>query len=128
VTEQPDKPLDFVETISFSDTWKEFGLSDEDLRGLQNAIMRSPRGFPVIPGTGGLRKIRFAPSAWHQGKRGSLRIGYVHFAEYELVFLVLAFAKTVRGDISTAQKKVIRAMIQNQERVLARNRMIGGEF
>ena len=126
MTEKVKRPLGFVENPSFSSSWEAFGLPDDDLRMIQNEIMRRPQGFPVIPGTGGLRKMRFAPSAGAKGKRGALRIGYVYFAEFELVLLVLAFHKSIRDDISPAEKKVIRAIIHGQKQVLIRKARKGG--
>src|SRR5271154_5401146 len=85
MTESPEGSPSFVETESFTESWGQLGLGDDDLRAVQNAILERPQGFPVIPGTGGLRKIRYSPLAWSKGKRGSLRICFVLFAEHNLV-------------------------------------------
>jgi len=52
----PDHLVTFIEADGFSDDWKKLGLSDEDLWVAQIMIGAHPKGSPVIPGTGGLRK------------------------------------------------------------------------
>ena len=48
----------FIEVPLFTKKWKELGLTDEDLRDLQNILLQNPKSGDVIQGTGGLRKIR----------------------------------------------------------------------
>jgi hypothetical protein len=52
-------------------------LRDEDLQALEIALMEDPEAGDVMRGTGGLRKIRFAPPSWSMGKSGALRVCYV---------------------------------------------------
>lgn len=68
-------------------------LTDEDLAALQIAIMCRPRAGDLISGTGGLRKLRFAPGGWKSGKSGALRVCYVFLEKYGMVLLCLAFSK-----------------------------------
>jgi len=46
-------------------------LSDDDYQQLQLELIRHPELGKIIPGSGGLRKIRWAPEG--RGKSGSLR-------------------------------------------------------
>jgi hypothetical protein len=65
---KPDDFLRFVETDDFVSQWATLGLDDEtDLWDLQISIMQNPEIGKIIPGTGGLRKVRF-------GRRGD-RVG-----------------------------------------------------
>lgn len=116
---QPEELLTFIEMRPFTASWRDLGLSDQDLMALQIMIMLRPRGFPVVPGSGGLRKLRFAPAAWSQGKRGAIRVCYVHFADYGVVLLVLAYGKSEKDNLSAAEKKAIRQLIQRQEVVFS---------
>lgn len=59
----------------FQNKWEHFRLDDDDLRALQIMIMMRPKGPPIVPGTGGLRKIRFSRRDTNRGKSGSYRIG-----------------------------------------------------
>ena len=61
----------FIEVPMFSKKWKELGLSDENLRELQNVLLKDPKSGDVIQGTGGLRKIRIPLD--NTGKRGGGR-------------------------------------------------------
>jgi hypothetical protein len=64
VTARTDEPLSdwkrFVEIPYFQSKWNSLGLDDDDLRALQIMLTASPERWPVIAGTGGLRKVRFA--------------------------------------------------------------------
>lgn len=63
----------FIEVPMFTKKWKELGLTDENLRELQNILLENPKAGNAIQGTGGLRKIRI-PLDQH-GKRGGDRKG-----------------------------------------------------
>lgn len=73
----------------------------------------------MIPGTGGLRKIRFAPVRWAKGKRGALRVCYVHFPDFSIVLLVVAYAKNEKLNLTPSDKKAIRELIAREEKILA---------
>lgn len=109
----PQVWLNFVQSKPFERSWKTIGLSDDDLRALEMLIMINPKGAPVVAGTGGLRKVRFAPAGWNQGKRGALRICYVYFSQIGLVYLVIAYCKNRRDDLTAGEKSAIRQLIQD---------------
>ena len=50
----------FIQTDEFVKQWALLGFNDDDLRRLELMIMRNPEVGPVMQGTGGLRKMRFA--------------------------------------------------------------------
>ena len=112
--------LDFVETRVFTREWKDLGLSDDDLFTLQITIMGDPKGSPPIAGTGGLRKLRFSPPRWRRGKRGALRVCYVYFEQYAIVLLVVVYAKGEKDSLSAREKRIIKRMIEEQEKELAK--------
>ncbi|HEY7117367.1 MAG TPA: hypothetical protein VH475_12315 [Tepidisphaeraceae bacterium] len=72
----------FIELPYFRAKWIHLGLTDDDLRALQLALTAAPDRWPVVSGTGGLRKVRFAKSKSNRGKSGSFRIRYVYFEEF----------------------------------------------
>jgi hypothetical protein len=109
----PEDLLHFVELNQFRDEWEKLGLDVEnDLWALQIAIMSKPDGPPVVPGTGGLRKIRFAPLEWHTGKRGAVRVCYVYLKEHWTVLLVMAYGKNEKLDLTPEEKKGIKEYIK----------------
>lgn len=48
----------FKEVPSFTAKWHALGLTDDDLRLLENILLKNPKTGDTISGTGGLRKIR----------------------------------------------------------------------
>ncbi len=117
--------LHFIESSDFTAAWGSLGLDDEDdLTTLQLAIMAGPNGPPVIQGTGGLRKIRFAPPRWQTGKSGALRICYVYFEEFGIVYLVVVYRKGEKDDLSPHERTAIRSYIQKIEAELRRRKQI----
>lgn len=117
---RPEDLLNFIELDGFSDDWKHLGLDDVALEARQVGIMCGPKRFPVIPGTGGLRKLRFAPDNWPRGKRGGVRVCFVYFEAYAIVLLVVAYGKNEKDDLSRAEKKAVKQLIERQERALSK--------
>ena len=69
---------EFINAAIFDKRWKELGLSDDDLRDLQNILLVNPKAGKVIEGTGGAAKIRYAISG--KGKSGGARVIYADIA------------------------------------------------
>ncbi len=121
----PEDLLHFIETRVFTRAWADLGLDDEDdLMSLQLLIMANPKGAPVVPDTGGLRKLRFSPPKWGVGKRDGLRICYVYFEEYWIVLLVHLYDKHQQETLGDAEKKAMRSYIRRQRAALNRRRTI----
>ena len=74
--------------------------------------MHQPSAAPIIRGTGGARKIRFAPASWHAGKSGSVRVIYAYFEQLQTVLLITAYGKKEQGNISDAEAKMIKALLE----------------
>src|SRR5438477_11253839 len=68
-----------IQLLGFTHLWNAHRLTDDDLAALEAEIMENPGGPPVMRGTGGLRKIRFAPPSFRRGKSGAMRVGFTHF-------------------------------------------------
>ena len=118
----PEDFLHFVEMDEFRGDWKQLGLNDdEDIWALQIAIMCNPRGSPVIPGTGGLRKMRFAPDKWNVGKSDAVRVCYVYFPNHWTVLLVAAYSKNEKDNLTDGEKAGIRKYIKQVESWLAKH-------
>ena len=111
--------FEFVELPGFSSDWESLGYSDDDLRKLQNRIMSNPLVSPVIRGTGGLRKLRFAPLKSALGKRGGTRICYALFLARQIVLLVMAYPKNKKDDLTPKEKRVIKQILERCARDFA---------
>jgi hypothetical protein len=101
-----------IQLQGFKALWKAQKLSDDDLQALESAIMRDPSGYPVMKGTDGLRKIRFAPQSRGKGKSGSLRIAYAQFPERRRIYLITMFSKNDEKNITAADRNAIRMTIR----------------
>jgi hypothetical protein len=72
----------FVETKLFTRLVQQY-LSDDEYSALQQALISDPEAGALIPGSGGVRKLRWALAG--RGKRGGIRVIY--------------FLRTRRGEI-----------------------------
>ena len=84
-------------------------MSVADRRAIEAAIVADPTAAPVIRGTGGIRKLRWAGSG--RGKRGGVRTIYFHQSEPETLYLLTVYAKADRDDLSPADKKVLSRLV-----------------
>ena len=127
-TEHPISAEDllfFIETAEFTASWDELGLDAEnDLTALQLTIMSAPRRPPVVSGTGGLRKLRFVPPRWPSGKSGAMRVCYVHFEDYGIVLLLVAYRKSEKDDLTASERTAIKTYIKRAKEELDRLKMI----
>lgn len=104
----------FVNLSMFDKKWEEMGLDDDDLLRLQNELLNSPQKGDVIKGTGGLRKMRF--KVGDKGKRGGVRVCYVDFVVYERIYLVTAYPKSNKENLTDEERASIAKMIDVLER------------
>src|SRR5262249_13141757 len=102
----------FIELPGFTRAWTSLGLSDGDLTALQAAILDGPNRYAVISGTGGLRKVRFAPPGEGRGKRGSYRVCYAGFLDHGVIVLAMVYGKAEQGDLTMAQRRNIAAALR----------------
>lgn len=57
----------------------------------------------MIPGSGGVRKLRWAAKG--KGKRGGARIIYLYVVIAARVYLIRCYAKNFKTDLTTDEKK-----------------------
>ena len=95
----------FVETKLFTRLLREY-LRDDEYSQLQQAILANPEVGSVIPGSGGVRKMRWGVSG--RGKRGGLRIIYFLRTRHGQVWMLTLYAKNVAENISARVLKQIK--------------------
>ena len=87
-------------------------LSVEERKSMEAAIAADPQGAPVIPGSGGIRKVRWARGGG--GKRGGIRTIYFLYAETTTIYLLTAYAKAEQDDLRPGDlrdwAKLVRAI------------------
>jgi mRNA-degrading endonuclease RelE of RelBE toxin-antitoxin system len=97
-----------IEASSFVRT-REGLLDDEELRQLQISLMLNPESGKVIPGSGGLRKLRWRGSG--RGKRGGIRVIYYWIQKRERIYLLIAYAKNKQENLTAEQLKILKTLI-----------------
>ena len=110
----------FIEVPLFTKRWKEIGLNDDDLLVLQIMLLKDPASGPVMEGTGGIRKVRFPID--NRGKSGSVRVCYTDFEEFEVTYLITAFAKNEQENLSASEKAVLKKLVKALKEEASRNR------
>ena len=100
----------FVALPTFRTVWKELGLTDRDLRRLQEDLVANPKAGNVMQGTGGIRKMRFAFE--NRGKSGSIRVIYVDFETCGKLYLLTAYPKNVKDNLSKAERNDFKQLVE----------------
>lgn len=98
----------FIETPVFKRNIDKL-LKPEEYRALQNSLIRKPEQGARIRNAGGARKLRFAHSARHKGKRGGIRVIYYLYENKAL--LLLAYTKDKQDNLSNEQRVALKNAI-----------------
>ncbi len=96
----------FVETTAFTN-WIAGHLPDETYAAIQHELMNNPDRGDVMPGCGGLRKLRVSDPGRGKGKRGGARIIYLYVLEVKRFYMLDVYGKDEKEDLSTAEKKFL---------------------
>jgi hypothetical protein len=97
-----------VETAEFLRTSKPL-MSESQRADLVAFIGANPQAGTIMPGTGGLRKIRW--SLAEMGKRGGARVIYYFHNEHLPVFLLAAYAKSRKENLSKAERNEMKQLV-----------------
>ena len=96
------RPITVAETQGFvraaARIWNE-----EELAALVDHLAHNPEDGDIIPGTGGVRKLRWGKAG--VGKRGGARVIYFYYRPDCPLYLLLAYAKAQATDLSADEKK-----------------------
>ncbi len=88
--------ISFIETKLFTRLVGEL-LSDEEYALLQQALIADPEVGDVIPGSGGVRKMRWGVSG--RGKRSGLRVIYFLRTRQGQIWMLTLYPKNVAENI-----------------------------
>ncbi len=106
----------FIEHPTFTRQIVEL-LSVDEYRDFQKELAADPEKGDVIPGLGGLRKVRVQLAG--RGKRGGARVIYLLIPRPEIVFLFYAYSKGDIKDLTPDQKKRLRNAVEEIKREFA---------
>lgn len=87
-------------------------LSDDSYAQLQELVRINPESGNLIPGSGGLRKIRWKVEG--QGKRGGIRVIYYWYVPREQIYMMLAYTKNQQEDLTPRQLKILKQLVQEE--------------
>lgn len=96
-----------AELKSFSNAAKGV-LPEAEIDELIVFLALSPKSGVLIPGTGGMRKLRW--KARGKGKRGGARVIYYYHSQNIPLVLVTVFSKGERVDLSQSDRNNMKAL------------------
>ena len=88
-------------------------LSDEEQASLDHLLADRPDAGSIVRGAGGIRKLRVRSTG--RGKRGGARVIYFYHGAKERVYLILAYSKSVKDDLSGREKQQFRKLTTQLE-------------
>jgi mRNA-degrading endonuclease RelE of RelBE toxin-antitoxin system len=101
----------FVETPIFTKLVRAL-FSDEECRTLQVALILRPEQGAVIPGSHGLRKLRWGSRG--KGKRGGCRVIYYWDVPSEIFYMLFAYGKSTQEDLTPAQVRILGRLVREE--------------
>ena len=97
--------ISFVETKLFTRLVQQY-LSDDEYSELQQALIANPEAGAVVPGSGGIRKLRWGVAG--RGKRGGLRVIYFLRTRQGQIWMLTLYPKNVAENIPAHVLKQIK--------------------
>ncbi len=100
--------MEFVETPIFTKEVRRL-LDEGEYRALQLALLLRPEQGKVIPGSGGLRKLRWRLKG--RGKRGALRLIYYWDTNTERSYMLYLYEKSNQENLTPSQLKILSRIV-----------------
>ncbi|HNX77620.1 MAG TPA: type II toxin-antitoxin system RelE/ParE family toxin [Candidatus Rifleibacterium sp.] len=101
----------FRETTIFTQKLLEI-LSDDQYADFQQALAKNPALGEIIPGGGGIRKVRwFLPG---KGKRGGIRVIYYWAVQKDLIMLLFVYPKNTQTNLSPAEIAILKRLVKEE--------------
>lgn len=102
--------MQIFRTKTFLRLIRKLRVTDDELLALEEEIAANPTAGDVIPGLKGARKLRFAMGG--KGKRGGGRAIYVVFVREDTAYLLVAYSKAEKEDLTADDKQAIVKFIE----------------
>lgn len=87
-------------------------LGDDEYRLMQDQLVQRPDAGKIIPGSGGLRKLRWSASG--RGKRGGARVIYYWLVSNEALLMLYAFSKNEQDDLTPDQLRQLKKIVEGE--------------
>jgi mRNA-degrading endonuclease RelE of RelBE toxin-antitoxin system len=101
-----NKIMEFIEATAFTKHVYNY-LNDDEYLGLQSFLFKYPEAGRVVPGSGGVRKLRWAMAG--KGKSGGVRIIYYFKKQDEEIWLLTIYSK---NEIENIPSHVLRQIAE----------------
>ncbi len=103
--------MDFIETSIFTRLVTKL-LSDDDYCQLQSELIKRPDLGPIIQGSGGVRKLRWARSG--KGKSSGYRVIYYWITMEDKLLMLYIYPKNQQDDLTAEQLKILRRLVEGK--------------
>jgi mRNA-degrading endonuclease RelE of RelBE toxin-antitoxin system len=103
--------MEFIEAPIFTKYIYDY-LTDEEYMGLQSYLLQFPEFGNIVPGSGGVRKLRWAMMG--RGKRGGIRIIYYFKKQDDEIWLLTIYSKS---EMTNIPNHVLRKIVEEIEYV-----------
>lgn len=103
----------FVEVPGFERAVDQFEARHELLKFIQKEILKDPQKGAIVPGCGGVRKLRIPSPGRQKGKRGGFRVLYLDLPEKAKTYLLVIYGKDEADNISPEGKKLIKNLVSS---------------
>ena len=102
--------MEFIEATAFTKLIYKY-LSEDEFLGLQSFLLEYPEAGKVVPGSGGIRKVRWAISG--KGKSGGVRVIYYFNRQEDEIWLLTIYSKSETENIPAHILRQIAKEIRN---------------
>lgn len=103
------RAMEFVETPTFTRMVTSL-LTDDEYREVQTVLLEDPERGDLIPGGGGIRKLRFAVQG--RGKSGGGRLIYYWIKDRDQIYMLVAYPKSKKDNLTDKETEILRAYVK----------------
>ena len=101
----------FVEAPAFA-RFRDDYLDDDGFAELQGYLTRNPEAGNMVPGAGGIRKLRWKDPRRGKGRRGGLRVIYYCFLSEREIWLLTLYDKDEAADLTKDERAQLRRALE----------------
>lgn len=101
--------MEFIETPTFTRLVTAL-LTDDEYRQVQNALAADPHRGDLIPGGGGIRKLRHALPG--RGKSGGTRVIYYCVDRHDQIYMLLVYPKSKKDNLTDRETALLRDWVK----------------
>lgn len=99
-----------IKTVPYFERQAKKLLTEKAAEELFDHLEQFPEEGDLIPGTGGVRKLRWVTGKNNKGKSGGVRVLY-HYSKSVLVILIMLYSKNDKENISDAEKNELKKLV-----------------